>query len=212
MNSSVLAFFVTNVLAAALLGGKFAAKKDRVFKYFGIGLLFDAVAFAFWTIGYISPSVLLSCVTFGAIALLVSLVFFFIASLQEYSTGTRTLGAVIGAIVVVAIFFIGRSSPNLAFVSPEGLLFFNLAPFVQMLYIFALSFTFLPPTEFIAAKFNAPYSALVRYGFIAQFVGGVMLITSKDVQALYITGWVIGIVYVCLWLVLFFSKSAWNTK
>lgn len=212
MNSSVLAFFVTNVLAAALLGGKFAAKKDPVFRYFGIGLLFDAVAFAFWTLGYISPTILLNCITFGAIALLISLVFFLVASLQEYSTGTRTLGAVIGAVAVVAIFFIGRSSPNLAFISPEGLLFFNLAPFVQMLYIFALSFTFLPLTEFIAAKFRAPYSALIRYGFITQFVGGVMLITSKDVQALYITGWVIGIVYLCLWLVLFFSKSAWNTK
>lgn len=124
MNSSVLAFFVTNVLAAALLGGKFAAKKDRVFRYFGIGLLFDAVAFAFWTLGYASPAMLLNCITFGAIALLISLVFFLVASLQEYSLGTRTLGAVIGAVSVVAIFIVGRNSPNLAFISPEGLLFF----------------------------------------------------------------------------------------
>ena len=58
---------------------------------------------------------------------------------------------------------------------------------------------------------DEPYSGLVRYGFIAQFVGGVMLITSKDVQVLYITGWIIGSVYLCLWLVLFFSKNAWNS-
>jgi len=48
MNTLVVLFFVSNVLAAGLLGGKFLSKQEPVFRYFGIGLLFDAAAFAFW--------------------------------------------------------------------------------------------------------------------------------------------------------------------
>src|SRR3989344_4427063 len=118
MNISVVLFFASNVLAAVLLGGKFVSKKDPVFKYFGIGLLFDAVAFAFWTIGYVNSGLLLNCVTFGAIALLISLVFFLYASLQNHSASGRTLGIVLGAIAVIGIFLVGRYSPNLAYISP----------------------------------------------------------------------------------------------
>ncbi len=210
MNSTVALFFAVNVLAAALIGGKFLSKNNPVFKYFGVGLLFDALAFAFWTIGYVNSSWLLNCVTLGAITLLVSLVFFLYASLQNHSAGNRTLGTVLGIVVVIVIFMIGRYSPNLAYISPEGLLFFNLTPLVQMLYVFALAFTFLPLTDLVASKFGSPYSALVRYGFIAQFVGGIMLITNTDVQVLYVTGWVIGIVYLVLCVALF-NKKVWHS-
>ncbi len=210
MNSTVALFFAINVLAAALIGGKFLSKNNPVFKYFGVGLLFDALAFAFWTIGYGNSSWLLNCVTLGAITLLVSLVFFLYASLQNHSAGNRTLGTVLGIVVVIVIFMIGRYSPNLAYISPEGLLFFNLTPLVQMLYVFALAFTFLPLTDLVASKFGSPYSALVRYGFIAQFVGGIMLITNTDVQVLYVTGWVIGIVYLVLCVALF-NKKVWHS-
>lgn len=210
MNISVTAFFVSNVLAAVLLGGKFVSKNDPVFKYFGIGLLFDAAAFAFWTIGYVNSGLFLNCVTFGAIALLISFVFFLHASLQNHSSSTRILGTVLGIIAVIGIFFVGRYSPNFAYISPEGLLFFNLTPLVQMLYVFALSFMFLPLIDLVASKFGSPYSALVRYGFIAQFVGGIMLITSTDVQVLYVTGWIIGIVYFVLWATLLFNRNAWS--
>lgn len=207
MNLSVVLFFVTNVLAAALLGGKFFKKQDSVLKYFGIGLMFDALAFAMWTIGYVNSAQLLTFVTLGAISFLVSLVFFLYASLQGVSA--RLWLTVLGVVAIIAIFFVGRYSVNLAYVSPEGLLFFNLTPLVQMLYIFALSFTFIPLIGLVASKFEGGYAMLVRYGFIAQLVGGIMLITSKDVQVLYIVGWVIGIIYFVLWATLFFSKKAW---
>ncbi|MDP3697019.1 MAG: hypothetical protein Q8R55_03220 [Candidatus Taylorbacteria bacterium] len=210
MNISVIAFFTSNVLAAVLLGVKFVSKNDPVFKYFGIGLLFDAAAFAFWTIGYVNSGLFLTCVTFGAIALLISFVFFLRASLQKHSSSTRIFGTVLGAVAVIGIFLVGRYSPNFAFISPEGLLFFNLTPLVQMLYIFALSLTFLPLTDLVASKFESPYSALVRYGFITQFVGGIMLITSANVQVLYITGWIIGTVYFALWATLLFNRKAWS--
>jgi hypothetical protein len=209
MNSSVALFFISNVVAAVLLGGKFVRKSDPVFKYFGWGLLFDALAFAMWTIGYMNSGQLLNYITYGAVAFLISLIIFFYASLQRAQTSTRLLMTVLGAAVIIGIFFVGRYSANFAFISPEGFLFFNLTPMVQMLYIFALAFTTIPLIDMVASKFEAPYSALVRYGFIAQIVGGIMLITNMDVQVLYITGWIIGIVYLVLWTTLLFGSKAW---
>ena len=124
------------------------------------------------------------------------------------------LGTILGAVAVIGIFLVGKYSPNMAYISPEGLLFFNLTPLVQMLYIFALALTFLPLANIVASKFGSSYySALVQYGFIAQFVGGIILITSTDVRVLYITGWIIGIVYFVLWATLLFNRKAWlNTN
>jgi len=210
MNSLVVLFFVVNALAATFLARKFMAKNDVTLKYFGVGLLLNALAFAMWTIGYVNAPQLLNFVTFGAIAFLVSLIVFLYASLQKLSSGNRLLVTIVGTFAIIGIFFIGRASPAYAFISPEGLLFFNLTPLVQMLYIFALSFTILPLIDLVASKFEGPYSALVRYGFIAQVVGGIMLITSKDVQVLYITGWVVGAVYVALLTTLLFNQRAWS--
>jgi len=212
MNSSVVLFFVSNVLATVLLGGKFVSRKDPLFKYFGIGLLLDAAAFAMWTIGYVNPEQLLTFITFGAVAFLVSLVVFLYASLEQAPATTRLLVTVLGAVAVAGIFYVGRYvDPANAFISPEGFLFFNLTPFVQMLYTFALALITLPVIDLVASKFKAPYSALVRYGLIAEVVGGIMLITNKDAQTLYITGWIIGIVYFILWATLLFNRKAWSS-
>jgi len=210
MNSLVVLFFAGNVLAAILLGRKFTSKSDSTLKYFGVGLLLNAFAFAMWTIGYVNSSQLLNFVTIGAIAFLVSLVVFLFASLQKTSSNSRLIVTAIGILAIVGVFFVGRASTAYAYISPEGLLFFNLTPLVQMLYIFALSLTTLPLIDLVASKFEGSYSALVRYGFIAQIVGGIMLITSKDVQVLYITGWVVGTIYFVLWTTLLFSHKAWS--
>ncbi|KKU79100.1 MAG: hypothetical protein UY04_C0017G0008 [Parcubacteria group bacterium GW2011_GWA2_47_7] len=212
MNVSVVLFFVHNVLATVLLGSKFVRRSDPVFRYFGIGLLLDALAFAMWTLGYLNPDQLLNFITFGAIALLVSFVFFLYASLQQVASGARSLVTMLGVVAILGIFYVGRyGDPASGDISPEGLLFFNLTPLVQMLYIFALAFVAFPVIDIVASRFKAPYSTLIRYGLIAEVVGGILLITSKDVQVLYIMGWIIGVVYAALWGTLFFSKKAWSS-
>ena len=199
------------MLATVLLGGKFVRSNDSVFKYFGIGLLLDAAAFSMWTIGYVNPEQLLTFITLGAIAFLVSLVVFLHASLGQAPATIRLLVTLLGAVAVAGIFYVGRYvDPADAFISSEGFLFFNLTPLVQMLYTFALALITLPVIDLVASKFRAPYSALVRYGLIAEVVGGIMLITNKDVQTLYITGWIIGIVYLALWVTLLFNRKAWS--
>lgn len=210
MNTQVALYFVSNVLATLIVGGKFATKNEKGFKTFGVALIIDALAFALWTVGYLNQTILLVMVTAGAIALLVSFLFFFRASLHEVSSQTRMGLTILGVVALLAIFIVGRYSPNYAFISPEGFLFFNLTPFVQMLYIFALILAAVPAMNFVASKFNGRYSALVRYGFLVQVAGGVMLITSTDVNTLYAAGWIIGIVNLILWVTLLFSKKAWQ--
>ncbi len=210
MNLSVILFFLHNVLATVLLGGKFVSKRDSVIKNFGIALLLDGVAFAAWTFGILSPTNLLSAVTIGAIFFLVSLVFMFRASTE--STGMRWSLTILGIVVALGIFYFGHIATETAYISPEGLVFFNLGPMVQMLYIFGLMLASLPAIEAIASKFKSWYAALFRYGFIIQIAGAIMLITSKDSQALYIVGWIIGLSYFLLWTTLLFSKKAWSTN
>lgn len=212
MNPSVVLFFLHTVLATLLLGLKFARRSDAVFKFFGLALLLDAAAFAAWSFGVIVPENLLASVTVGAVCFLVSLVFFFRASLQDAPATTRFLLTILGVVAVCGIFYVGRyyMDPADAYISPEGLLFFNLGPLVQMLYIFGLALAALPAVDLVASKFRSPYAALVRYGFIAEVVGGIILITSKDVQVLYISGWIMGLVYLSIWTTLLFSRKAWS--
>lgn len=210
MNVLVLLFFVHCVLATVLLGGKFANRNEGVFKSFGIALLLDAVAFAAWTFGVIRPESLLTSVTIGAICFLASLVFLLRTSAQDAQASTRQLLTAAGIALVLGIFYVGRYvDPADAFISPEGFLFFNLQPLVQMLYIFGLTLAALPAIDMVASKFRSSYSALVRWGFVAQVAAGVVLITSNDTQSLYITGWIVGIVYVALWGTLLFNRNAW---
>ena len=140
--------------------------------------------------------------------LLASLVFMFIAAIQQTQASTRKFLTIFGVILVGIIFYLGHIDPSTAYISPEGLFFFNLSPLMQMLYIFGLAFAALPAIDLVAAKFTPCYSALVRYGFIAEVIAGIMLITSKDSLVLYITGWIIGMVYIALWTTLLFSKKS----
>lgn len=206
MNTSVLLFFLHNVFATFLLGMKFAKKNDSVFRNFGYALLLDSVAFAAWLFGILNPASLVNSVTVGAVFMLASFVFMLNTSMQSKY---RAASSVIGILAVIAIFFIGHSQPDTAYISSEGLFFFNLGPLMQMLYIFALALAAFPAIDVVASKFKSPFSLLVRYGFIAEVVAGIMLIISKDMQVLYIVGWIIGLIYFALWTTLLFNRKSW---
>lgn len=211
MNTSVVLFFLFNVLATAVLGIKFANKRDdKVFKMFGIALLFNAAAFAVWSFGVIRPESLLNSVTLGTIIFLISLVFLFYTSIQKVeSVNTRRGLMVLGVIVVLGVFYIGHLDPSYAYISSEGYLFFNLGPLMQMLYVFILALVALPAVDLVASKFKSSYSVIFRYSLIAQISGGIMLLTSKDFQVLYVTGLIIGFVYLLLLIIFVFKSKAW---
>jgi hypothetical protein len=200
MNPSVVLFFVFNILAALLLGLKFAKQKnDRVFNFFGIALVFDAIAFAVWSFGVISPANLLTSITIGTVFFLISIIYLFRTSIHKIQSGsTQALLTIVSILLVLAVFFIGHKDASTAYISPEGFLFFNLGPIVQMLYVFVLSLAILPAINLVASKLRSPYSHFFLYGFIAETCGGIMLMTTKDAATIYTTGWVIGLVYIIL--------------
>lgn len=212
MNIGVLLFFLHNILATALLGYKFVVRKDPVFKNFGIALLLDCAAFVVWSAAILlKPTNLDLFVTVGAAFFIVSLVFLLITGTQKINTSTQGLliitGVVFGAALFIARTYIYPSAP--AF-SPEGLFFFHLHPIITMVYIFGLALTAFPAIDIVASKFKDPYSMLVRYGFIVEVAGGIILITTVDTQVLYIIGWLMGVAYLALWSILLFSRNAWK--
>jgi hypothetical protein len=211
MNTLVVLFFLFNVVATILLGVKFASQKENpIFKSFGIALLFNALAFCFWSFGVYQPESLLVCVTLGAVAFLISLVLLFYTSVQKsHDLIGRRLLILLSVFIVVGIFFIGRADPSYAFISEQGFLFFNLGPSVQMLYVFALALASLPAIDLVASKFKAGYGTLFRYALIAQVCGGIMLMTTQDANVLYITGWIIVVSYMILLVGFLFNKKVW---
>ena len=219
MNPSVLLFFLHNVLATVLLGGKFVSKRDPVTKNFGIALLLDGVAFAIWSVAVaLKPANLETYVTIGVFFFVASLIAFLNAGTQNMSPSARrsllVLGVIVGAVVFYIRAFVYPSMPSF---SAGGFFFFNPHPIVQMIYIFGLALTAIPAIDALASKFQGVYAGLIRYGFIAEVVGGVILITSTNagsanVSALLLTGWIIGLVYFLLWTTLLFSRKAWSAN
>ncbi len=211
MHILVLLFFLHNVLATFLLGGKFVSRENKVFKNFGIALLLNGVAFAIWSVAVVmKPEELAQYVTFGAVFFIASLIFYLIAGTQKLSSSNRRMLTAMGVVAGVAVFYVRTYvDPSASAFSSEGLFFFNVQPLAQLLYIAGLALTALPAIDMVASNFKSPFAALVRYGFIAEVVGGIMLITSKDVQTLTITGWIIGVVYFVLWTTLLFNRKAW---
>lgn len=212
MNLLVLLFFLQNIIVTAILGYKFFSQKNSAFKNFGIALFLNTIAFAIWSFAIIQQATNLNnYVTAGAAAFITSLIFLLLAGTQEMKAGMRmsivTIGIIIGVVLFYARTFMYPSAPS---ISPEGLFFFNLQPVVQMLYIFGLGLAAFPAIETVASKFKGSYASLVRYSFIIQVMGGVVLMTSSNTQMLYILGWIMGSVYFVLCVTLLFSKKAWS--
>lgn len=215
MNASVLLFFLYNVLATAILGGKFASRQDKVVKNFGFALILDAIAFAIWSIAVASkPDNLETYVNVGVIFFIASLIFFLRSGTQRMSAVSRRTLIVFGVIIAAVLFYLRASVfPSSPSFSAEGLFFFNPHPIIQMIYIFGLAFTVLPAIDAVASKLSPGFAGIMRYGFIAEVVGGIILITSTNVgaanvAALHITGWIIGLVYLLLWTTFLFNKKA----
>lgn len=218
MNLPVLAFFLHNVLATVLLGGKFAKQGDPVFRNFGFALLLDALAFAVWSYAILArPTNLEDFVSWGTAIFIVSLLFLLNAGLQGAAQSLRRTLVIIGAVVGAVVFYVGGMAafPSTPAISADGFFFFNVHPLLQALYVFMLALTAFPAIDAVARKFSGAYANLVRYGFTAAVAGGMILVTSTSMEtaaqneALYLAGGILGLVYLVLWVSLVFNRKAW---
>jgi hypothetical protein len=211
MNLSILLFFLHTTLATAVVGGIFLKKGNTVAKYFGIGLLLEAVGFASWALAVMMPDSLATFVTIGAVLTLVSFIAFLRAATDDISSSLRTLILGAGTLFILATFVAGRYIfPTPKFISDEGFLMFNLAPFVQLMYVTILVLMAIPLVEKVAGMFRAGFSTFVKFALGIQVVGAVILITSTDSLSLLVAGWAIGLTYFALWTSLLFRKDIWS--
>jgi len=215
MNTLVLFYFLHNVLATLILGSTFARKRDAVIKHFGIALLLNTVAFAIWSLAVMNrPANLESYVTAGVVFFILSLIAFLSAATLGRGGRKQILGV---AVIIAAVVFYLRMSafPSAAAFSPEGLFFFNPHPFVALAYVFGLALCAFPAIEALASKFTGGYATLLRYGLNIEVAGGILLIVSSDsivgsADALYLAGWIMGLMYLALWTTFAFGKKAWQ--
>jgi hypothetical protein len=216
MNIAVAFFFFHNVLATLLLGGKFVSKKDGTFKNFGVALLLNAAAFAVWSIAIVAKvQNLETWVTCGVAFFIASLIFFLATGTQNMSALHRqtlvVIGIIVSAVLLYVRAFVYPSAPGF---SENGFFFFNPHPVIQMLYVFGLMITAIPAIAAVTSKFTTPlYGRLIQYGFIAEVAGGIVLFTSNIANphtlALHLTGWIMGIVYLILWVTFVFFQKPW---
>lgn len=212
MNLSVLLFFLHTTLATAIVGGLFLKKGGNVAKYFGIGLLLETIGFASWSLAVMMPDNLATFVTVGAVLTLVSFIAFLRAATDDINPALKNLFLVGGSIFVLATFIAGRYIfPTPKFISDEGFLMFNLAPFVQLMYVTILVMVTIPLVEKVARLFKSGYSTFVKFALGIQVVGAIVLITSTDVLSLLVAGWAIGLTYFAFWTTLLFRKDIWQS-
>lgn len=211
MNLLVALFFLHNVLATAFLGAKFVSRNDKVLKSFGTALLLNSVSFAIWSFAVITkPFNLTTYVTYGVVFFMVALLFFLNTGVQNLKDDTRKKLLVVGTLFALVLLYLRTFAyPSIPSFSPEGFFFFNIHPLAQMLYIFALVLTTLPALNLLASKFKSVYSTLIWFCFLIEVIGGIILITTTDVQALYLAGSVMGVAYFAIWAPLLFNKNVW---
>ena len=212
MNLSVLLFFLHTTLATAVVGSIFLKKGGVIAKYFGLGLLLETVGFASWTLALMMPNNLAIFVTIGAVLTLISFIFFLRSGTDNLSPSARTLAMVGSIVFVIATFIAGRYIfPTPKFISDEGFLIFNLAPFVQLMYITILVLVAIPLVEKVAGLFTSKYSTFIKFALGIQVAGAIVLITNTDTLALLVAGWAIGLTYFVLWTTLLFRKDIWKS-
>lgn len=211
MNLSVLLFFLHTTLATAVVGGVFLKRGNNVAKYFGIGLLLEAVGFASWALAVMMPGSLATFVTIGAVLTLVSFMVFLRAATDDISSSLRNMIIGAGTLFVLATFIAGRYIfPTPKFISDEGFLMFNLAPFVQLMYVTILVLTAIPLVEKVSRMFKAGFSTFVKFALGIQVAGAIILITNADTLSLLVAGGSIGLTYFALWTSLLFRKDIWS--
>lgn len=214
MNILVALFFLHNVLATALLGGKFFARNDKVLKNFGIALLLNCVAFSIWSFAVLTrPENISAYVTYGVAFFIIALVFLLNTGTQDLKPATRQKILIGGSLSAAVLFylrtFIYPTTPSF---SPEGFFFFNVHPLMQMFYIFGLVISSLLALKLVASRFKNIYATLIWFSFLIEVIGGILLLTTSDSQVLYLTGLIMSTAYVTLWVPLLFDNKAWSTK
>jgi hypothetical protein len=196
INISVAAFFTSCAALLGFISIFYLRQKAAIFRYFGLGLLLNAVAFLFWLyIVVVHPANIVPIVGVGVVFYLLSFISFFVATLSDIKGKARLALSSLGILFLIAIvalrFIYAKSNPIL---SDNGMFWFNANQIVVYTYILAMSFSVIPAVYKVSKKIkNATLRAIVQIGFTQFVISTVVMLVSPDVYLQNINGWVMTI-------------------
>lgn len=200
MESLVKVFFVAATLATLAVGVSFVRRGGRPFRYFGLGLVLNSVAFAIWTAAVLAKpeSGLNWWVTVGVFWFFGGLVLFAATWVLELAEPQRRAALVVGAAWIVGVVALRLAYPSHPAFSDSGLFFFNPHGSVAAFEIFGLTAGMLPAIFRVARDLATRSAYLAKVGFTTLAVGGIILVTSHDEVLLHVDGWAMGLAFVAL--------------
>lgn len=210
-NYGVVAFFIVGTIVLVFLAWRFAFSPAPVFRHFGIGLACAAAAFAAWSaIVWIRPEDLHLWTSVGAALFLPCYLFFLNAATHNWLPRNRNLALGIAGVYLLVLFalrtFIAPSEP--AF-SERGLFYFNTQPLVLLLYIVSFVGAVMPAVYAVSRDITTPWlsrATLVCFNLV--IVCGVILLTSYDDDLQTYNGYLMGIGFLCLFMMYLRRKPA----
>lgn len=202
----VALFFFHGAIASFISGSYFWAKKDHTVKFFGMGLIFNALAFTTWALLAANRlNNLRILAALAAVFLILGLFSFFLSSVQHLQATTSYSAAlIVGAIGALGLFVLRTFVyPSHLVVSGRGFLLFDLDTVVKVAYIFAISATILPAANAVAGKFKKTVlSPLIKGCFTTLAIGGIILATSSDTSLILLDGIAMSVAFLLLWVTL----------
>jgi hypothetical protein len=204
MGSQVIVFFAfvtLCVLASAYLLPRFA--QSIAARRFALGLWLVGIAFAIWSVVVITKPVdtLETFVTTGLIVMLGALVLIVNAATIHLSRSEQQLALVLTVAYMVLLVVIRFFNPSQPFFSDNGLFYFGQQPVVGFMTILMLGGTIVPAVLVVAREIKDKdvLSSNVFIGAcMAELIGGVLLLSSRDDSLLTLVGWAMGIAFAFL--------------
>ena len=191
-NLSVLMFFIAGTLMFGYISSIYLKEKKAVFKFFGLGLLFIAVAFAIWSyVVSVRPENLSDITTIGVVPFIAAFGSFLASAASALKAKFRPIIYVIAAILLSTLallrLFFFDSNPSF---SEAGYFYFNAHPVILYAYAVIISFTLLPAVYVIGRQLkNMILRTVMELGFTLVTMGTVILITSYDETLQLINGY-----------------------
>ena len=210
-NFMVVAFFIVGTIVLTFLGWRFASDPNPVFRQFGIGLGFVALASAIWSvIVWVHPDELEFWNSIGVSVFVPSYFFFLNAATENWLPRSRKLVLVGAAAYLIALFalrtFVLPSEPSF---SERGLFYFNAQPLVLLLYIVSFAGSASSAVYAVVRAITLRWLAtttLVSFNLVIMC--SVILLASYDDDLQIYNGLLMGIGFLALFAVYLRYKPA----
>ena len=182
-NPNVVIFFLVGALVFALLAVRFLGVKKYPHKAFGFGMAFFALAFLVWA-GIVAshPEPLDTFMSLGVLPFVAAFFALVASATYDWTQSNRRLVFVIAVVYLVGLFALRTwALPSTPGFSENGLIYFNAAPAVTLMYALAFAGSFMPALHVVTREIpNRALAALTRIFFNLVVLTGVILMVSLD--------------------------------